>query len=194
MENLAQFSLETDLHSLLKRAIDLLQMEYFVLKLLNLVDVAHVLGVGLHLARWLGILVNQLILKQIFFLLELYNARVNVLDFLLREKQLLVPLLYLVFKSFKIALVLLFNLPILKLATMIAICTSSSLGLSHSLTNPGANFAARLCCSVKVRRQGFALLGLEHLSDEGCNLELSRASILRQCKTCLKQILDLRIR
>ena len=45
MEHLAQLSLKSDLHSLLKRVIDLLQMENFILKFLNLVDVTHVLGV-----------------------------------------------------------------------------------------------------------------------------------------------------
>lgn len=45
VKHLAQLGLKSDLHSLLKRVIDLLQMEDFILKFLNLVDVAHVLGV-----------------------------------------------------------------------------------------------------------------------------------------------------
>ena len=98
------------------------------------------------------------------------------MNFFLREQQLLVPLLDLVLEGLKVALVFLLNLPILELAAMITIC--SSLGLSHSLANSGANLAAGLCSSVQVRRQRFALLRLEHLGDKGCNLELSRASIL----------------
>ena len=45
VEHLAQLGLKSDLHSLLKRVIDLLQMEDFILKFLNLIDVTHVLGV-----------------------------------------------------------------------------------------------------------------------------------------------------
>ena len=81
-------------------------------------------------------------------------------------------------EGLKVALVLLLNFPILELAAMITVCTGSTLGLSHSLANSGADLAARLCSSVQVRRQRFALLSLDHLGDKGCNLELSSSTIL----------------
>lgn len=50
--------LETNLHRPLQRFIDFLQMEDLVLQLLDLIYVANVLAIRLHLPGWLRILVN----------------------------------------------------------------------------------------------------------------------------------------
>ena len=95
-------------------------MEYLILKLLDFIYVAKVLRVGLHLPRWFGIFVDQPVFESLLFCLELEYARIDVLDFFLREQDLVVSLLNLSFKSLKIALVLLFNFPVLELAASFA--------------------------------------------------------------------------
>lgn len=74
----------------------------------------------------------------------------------------------------QIPFVLLLDLPVLELATMFTI----ALGLSDALADSGADFGAGLGGSVEIGRQRLALLGLNDLGHKGCDLKLSRTSIL----------------
>jgi len=95
-------------------------VEYFILELLNLIDVSKVLRVSLHLPGWFSIFVDQPVFESLLFCLELEYARIDILYFFLRKQDLVVSLLNLSFESLKIALVLLFNFPVLELAASFA--------------------------------------------------------------------------
>ena len=168
-------------------------MEDFILELLNLVHVAEVFRVSLHLTRWLRVLVDKLVLEFLLISLESKNSLVDVMHLLLGKQNLPIALFDLRLESFQVALVLLLNLPVLELATW---CVSRD-SIGSALTDTGSDLCARLGSRVQVCWQGLATLGLSDLGTERCDFKLSRTrficSAARLCGVEFEHLLDFSI-
>ena len=88
-------------------------MEYFILEFLNLVNAAEMLSIRLHLTRRLSVLVNKLVLKFLLLTFKTQNSRINVLDLLLGEKNLVIALLNFCLERLQVPFVLLLDFPVL---------------------------------------------------------------------------------
>lgn len=185
LHHLAEFSLETNLHCALEGRVDLLQVEHLILYLLKLVDVVVVLRLGLHLAGWLCVFVNQLILELLFFAFEPEDSRVDVLRLFLGEQNFVVAFFDFVLQRIQNALVLLFDLPIFKLTADFAAFAARS--------HARPNFDPWLRCCTHVGRHRLVALHLIHLCHEAVDDELSRSDIWAESDSDLEKLFNFRV-
>ena len=97
------------------------------------------LSVRLHLTRWLSVLVNESVLKFLLFTFETQDSRIDGLDFLLGEEDLVVALLNFCLECLQVLFVLLLDFPVLELASNF----SSALSISDASTDARTNLGTR---------------------------------------------------
>ena len=122
-------------------------MEYFILEFLNLVNAAEMLSIRLHLTRRLSVLVNKLVLKFFLLTFKTQNSRINVLDLLLGEKNLVIALLNFCLERLQVPFVLLLDFPVLKLASNL---TSFALSIPDALTDARTDLGTGFGCGIEI--------------------------------------------
>ena len=192
VQGLAEFSLQADLHRLLQSLVHLLEVEYLILELLVLVEISEALGVLLHLAGRLRMLVDESDFESLLLFFKAQYAGVDICDLFLGQEDLFVALLDLRLQGLEVTLILLLDLPVLELASSLA--SAAFLRRSDALADAASDLAARLCRGVEVGGQGLASLSLSDALDELSDVEMARTiGNSRLSQVAFVEVLDLGI-